>query len=126
MICTCLLESKNHKQFSVKPFLRKKKRITGEISSFNVTEGDSETWSEWSTCSETCGVGLKTRYRNCSDVFCSGEMKQSELCLGDHVFCEGRTVEIHKKTSFFRIRRKISLIFSLIHRPKFKEAADDN
>ncbi|KAK6638955.1 hypothetical protein RUM43_007225 [Polyplax serrata] len=47
----------------------------GNESSFNRTKYDVE-WSEWSSCSSTCGPGLETRYSRCVD-----DGSQLELCL---------------------------------------------
>ncbi|KAL4217009.1 hypothetical protein ACF0H5_023465 [Mactra antiquata] len=45
-------------------------------------DGDWTSWTKWSDCSVTCGVGLQKRLRNCSDPFPDGE---GLFCLGDSV-----------------------------------------
>ena len=38
-------------------------------------------WSEWSSCSTTCGHGIKTRDRSCSiEIGCAGEKSETEEC----------------------------------------------
>merc|ERR1712137_640844 len=34
---------------------------------------------------------MKTRTRNCSDIECTGEMQQTELCFSDQMFCGERS-----------------------------------
>lgn len=46
------------------------------------------TWSLWSKCSTTCGVGTRTRHRTCPvRNRCPGISKQSGRCLGPVSYC---------------------------------------
>ena len=38
-------------------------------------------WSEWSSCGATCGVGEKTRSRECSEGKCFGSPTESMKCV---------------------------------------------
>ena len=42
-------------------------------------------WTQWTECSEACGLGIDTRYRECDEPLnggaaCEGEMTQSRPC----------------------------------------------
>ncbi|MFH4979858.1 hypothetical protein AB6A40_006567 [Gnathostoma spinigerum] len=37
-------------------------------------------WSEWSTCSRTCGAGTQQRYRNCKTSACEGDGVEQRSC----------------------------------------------
>ncbi|WAR11000.1 HMCN1-like protein [Mya arenaria] len=50
-------------------------------------DGEWGTWSRWTGCSKTCGVGMRHRDRNCDDpypeadgLFCLGEAREYEIC----------------------------------------------
>ncbi|XP_078333125.1 SCO-spondin-like isoform X2 [Crassostrea virginica] len=38
------------------------------------------TWSVWSGCSETCGTGVISRHRSCSNNLCSGHSRETSSC----------------------------------------------
>ena len=39
-------------------------------------------WSQWSSCSDTCKIGLRNRARECKDGHkCFGQLEQVEKCL---------------------------------------------
>ncbi|CAB4065357.1 unnamed protein product [Lepeophtheirus salmonis] len=40
-------------------------------------------WSEWSTCSTTCGEGIQKRKRECSGDFCEGASIETKKCSGN-------------------------------------------
>ena len=45
-----------------------------------------EEWDSWSTCSTSCGPGLRTRDRVCTaDGGCGGQTTQTEACGTDNV-----------------------------------------
>ncbi|KAG0728613.1 Hemicentin-1 [Chionoecetes opilio] len=46
-------------------------------------------WSEWSSCSETCGIGARMRTRMCNTPYpriggtsCPGEARETGSCMG--------------------------------------------
>ena len=54
---------------------------------FTVTNGGMSYWSDWTTCSRTCGTGITLRSRDCSDprpfgggIICSGITTEQEAC----------------------------------------------
>ncbi len=54
---------------------------------FVAVDGQWADWSEWTTCSLTCGGGYKTRFRYCDDPLpegtgkdCDGEDMQNFTC----------------------------------------------
>ena len=57
------------------------------------TEGEWMTWSMWSTCSSTCGDGIKQRVRHCKNKMeCNGSRVERQPCqepvnLHDHPEC---------------------------------------
>lgn len=55
---------------------------------FYLVDGVWEGWTEWNTCSATCGLGQQQRYRvcmypdsNCEGDACSGDDTQTRDCL---------------------------------------------
>lgn len=51
---------------------------------------DSHTWSQWSSCSKSCGEGVKIRFdRSCQDRRDNGDCaKESKFCFDK--FCPGK------------------------------------
>ena len=56
-------------------------------TSISTADGNWGEWMDWSPCSETCGVGLKFRDRDCNNpvpdadgLFCLGEPRDYEIC----------------------------------------------
>ena len=54
---------------------------------FTVTDGRMSYWSNWTTCSRTCGSGITLRSRDCSDprpfgggIICSGITIEQQAC----------------------------------------------
>ncbi|KAL6062590.1 hypothetical protein STEG23_027055, partial [Scotinomys teguina] len=46
-------------------------------------ESGVEEWSQWSTCSVTCGQGSQVRTRTCVSPYgthCSGPLRESRVC----------------------------------------------
>jgi len=51
------------------------------------SDGGWSSWTEWGSCSVTCGVGLRTQQRKCDNPVpsafgqsCSGNNQLTELC----------------------------------------------
>ena len=45
------------------------------------TGGEWGAWSDYNSCSETCGEGVKTRTRTCpTGRFCSGDATETATC----------------------------------------------
>ncbi|XP_046642903.1 A disintegrin and metalloproteinase with thrombospondin motifs 16-like [Daphnia pulicaria] len=64
----------------------KRKKVVGPVVK-NPRDGNWSTWSEWNTCSRTCGVGVRFRTRKCNNPTpanggkgCQGKSEDSELC----------------------------------------------
>lgn len=67
---------------------------------FVLVNGNFTLWTGWSVCSKSCGFGIRTRYRNCTNpppLFggsdCLGELHQVKECENATV-CPGRDFEI--------------------------------
>ena len=57
------------------------------ITHVHFTDGGWSAWTDWASCSVTCGVGLMKRQRQCDNPVpsgfgqsCSGNNEQTELC----------------------------------------------
>jgi hypothetical protein len=50
------------------------------MHSYNLATGTWTQWSQWTTCSKTCGVGESTRSRSCQGGACSGSGFESMDC----------------------------------------------
>ncbi|XP_037901105.1 semaphorin-5A isoform X2 [Glossina fuscipes] len=66
-----------------------------ELSSFNevISIHEWSCWSDWSSCSVTCGVGLRRRTRKClggHDKLCHGRSLEEEKC--EKKPCEGWSI----------------------------------
>ena len=68
------------------------------FSSLVIVDGNWGAWGAYSSCSKTCGTGIKTRSRECDDPApvglgedCSGDTTETALCNTES--CTGR-VEI--------------------------------
>lgn len=60
------------------------------LNFFIVVNGGYSSWSDWDTCSDTCGGGTKTRARDCTDPVpafggenCTGHSEESQTCSND-------------------------------------------
>lgn len=51
------------------------------------------TWSTWTPCSQSCGIGTKQRQRICYDDSCFGDEFERDFCV-DARDCPGRTAFI--------------------------------
>jgi hypothetical protein len=50
--------------------------------------GGWSSWSDWSTCPVTCGIGMQVRHRNCSNPY---PLRYGDHCFGDaleHKICD--------------------------------------
>ena len=59
-------------------------------------------WNRWGSCSKTCGGGIKTRTRDCTQPLyggknCVGEKIDTELCNTDEK-CEGKQIQGYFKS----------------------------
>ena len=69
-------------------------KYTGVLHTYVTVDGGWTQWSSWSSCSATCGVGSRTRTRNCTDpapqgdgADCVGASSGTESC--NIVACPG-------------------------------------
>jgi len=55
---------------------------TGDISNKPCSKGYWSSWSEWGSCSKSCGSGTKTRTRTCDGHrdLCPGSSSDSDPC----------------------------------------------
>lgn len=86
LICLNLLNLT--RKLSSVTFLSKKYSFNTFHPKFLVlhVDGGWSEWSQWTTCSRTCGNGRRKRKRECNNPkphtgrFCQGKMVESELC----------------------------------------------
>ena len=61
----------------------------GEMFFFSFSvHGGWTAWYDWSSCSNSCGQGIRHRHRNCTDPppsvlgnYCSGDSSEYEMCV---------------------------------------------
>lgn len=87
------------------------------MSPFSYT-GDpgAEEWSQWSSCSVTCGQGLQVRTRTCVSPFgthCSGPLRESRVC-NNTAPCPGSVSQnMHSGTSCLFVELLLFFSFTL-------------
>ena len=57
-----------------------------------IVDGEWKEWSDWNTCTKTCGAGEQTRQKECDEPLyggaaCDGEDQQMQKC--NEVACPG-------------------------------------
>ena len=75
-----------------------------------LVDGSWSEWGNWSTCSHTCGGGVRSRYCNCSDPVpqyggddCAGSEWDTDQCNTNP--CPGeRVMDIHVTQQLNRLR----------------------
>lgn len=86
----------DHTIKSQRPRSVHEKRVPQEqadAAKFMAQTGESgvEEWSQWSTCSVTCGQGSQVRTRTCVSPYgthCSGPLRESRVC-NNTALCPG-------------------------------------
>uniref|UniRef100_A0A8C4HXR7 Adhesion G protein-coupled receptor B3 n=1 Tax=Dicentrarchus labrax TaxID=13489 RepID=A0A8C4HXR7_DICLA len=68
----------------IKSYICDSQSVRQELSPFSHTgESGAEEWSQWSSCSVTCGQGSQVRTRTCVSPYgthCSGPLRESRVC----------------------------------------------
>ena len=83
-----------------------RKIIFWKLIYFSLVDGGYTNWSEFSSCTVSCGQGTKTRTRNCTNPlpqhggnYCQGRSTQSVPCLVRHCPINGNYTEWTEFTS---------------------------
>ena len=70
------------------------------ISTF-IVDGEWATWSVWASCDVSCGGGIQTRNRTCTNptpahggALCVGDETESQTCNSNQ--CEGKCLKKEK------------------------------
>ena len=70
------------------------------LITYTEVDGGFTQWSSWSSCSATCGVGLRTRTRNCTNptpqgggADCVGASSNTESC--NILACPGELITMN-------------------------------
>ena len=77
---------------------------------YNLVNGNWTVWDNWSTCSVSCGTGMTSRHRDCTNPkpgnggeYCTGEQNQYNVCFVKA--CAG------KHRNMLQYIREIEIIF---------------
>ena len=60
------------------------------LNHFELTEVDPYNWSQFTACSTTCGVGLSSRYRLCSQGNCANDGYETQQVPCYQPKCPGK------------------------------------
>uniref|UniRef100_A0A8C9TNF9 Adhesion G protein-coupled receptor B3 n=1 Tax=Scleropages formosus TaxID=113540 RepID=A0A8C9TNF9_SCLFO len=65
--------------------------LTPQLRNGHICDSGAEEWSQWSSCSVTCGQGSQVRTRTCVSPYgthCSGPLRESRVC-NNTALCPG-------------------------------------